>query len=91
MTRESGVRTDSGSRWRGALVGAVSPPCDPGLVKVGLADRSVKITLKLSEGPVGLVQLSGGAFAFGGPEGVSRWDGEGQPERVADGLTPGPG
>ncbi len=77
---------------RGAVVGASGKPCEPGLVKVALADRIAKPILKLAEGPVGLVQVPGGALLFGGPDGVSRWSGEGQqPERVADGLTPGPG
>ncbi len=76
---------------RGALVGAVSAPCDPGLVRILLAEKTITSILRLGEGPLGLVALPGGAYVFGGADGLWRWKGEGAPERSTDGLTPGPG
>jgi hypothetical protein len=76
---------------RGALIGAVSAPCDSALVRIMLAEKTTRSILKLGEGPLGLVALPGGVWVFGGPDGVWQWRGEGAPERSTDGLTPGPG
>ncbi len=76
---------------RGALTVGVSAPCEPGLVRVALNERSTKQLLKLQDGPLGLVPLAGEGYVFGTAEGLWSWPGQGTPERTGAGLTPGPG
>ncbi len=76
---------------RGVVTAAVSAPCEPGLVRVALNERSATPLLRLAEGPLGLVVLPGGGFVLGTAEGLWSWPGQGTPERIGAGLTPGPG
>ena len=73
------------------LVAGVSPPCNAGLARVALTERSTTLLLKLPEAPLGIVSLPGGDLVFGLAEGLLRWRGEGAAERIGTGLTPGPG
>ena len=75
----------------GGLTAGATAPCDPGLVRIVLADRSASQLLKLPEGPLGLVALPTGAMVLGTADGLWLWRGEGTPERIGAGLTPGPG
>jgi hypothetical protein len=76
---------------RGAVTAGVGAPCEPGLVRVALNERSAVSLLRLANGPLGLVALPGGAYLFGTAEGLWSWPGQGPPERIGGGLTPGPG
>jgi hypothetical protein len=75
----------------GGLTAAATAPCEPGLVRIVLADRSASPLLKLPEGPLGLVALPAGGMVLGTADGLWFWRGEGTPERIGAGLTPGPG
>ncbi len=76
---------------RGGIAAAVSAPCEPGLVRVALTERSTSSLLRLPEGPLGVVAFPAGGFVLGTAEGLWSWRGEGAPERIGAGMTPGPG
>jgi hypothetical protein len=76
---------------RGGITAGVSAPCEPGLVRVALTERSTSSLLRLPEGPLGLVAFPGGGLVLGTSEGLWSWRGEGAPERIGAGMTPGPG
>lgn len=76
---------------RGGITAGVSVPCEPGLVRVALTERSTSSLLRLPEGPLGLVAFPGGGLVLGTSEGLWSWRGEGAPERIGAGMTPGPG
>jgi hypothetical protein len=76
---------------RGAVTAGVSAPCEPGLVRVALNERSATPLLRLTEGPLGLVALPGEGYLLGTAAGLWSWPGQGTPERIGAGLTPGPG
>jgi hypothetical protein len=76
---------------RGSITAGVSAPCEPGLVRVALTERSTSSLLRLPEGPLGLVAFPGGGLVLGTSEGLWSWRGEGSPERIGAGMTPGPG
>jgi hypothetical protein len=76
---------------RGALVAAMSPPCEAGITRLQLADRKSEVLLKLSAGALGVVALADGSVAGGGAGGVVRWRADLEPERPGAGFTPGPG
>ncbi len=76
---------------RGAVVAGVSAPCEPGLARAVLNEGSAAPLLRLAEGPLGLVALPGAGFLLGTAEGLWSWPGQGTPERIGAGLTPGPG
>jgi hypothetical protein len=75
----------------GSITAGVSAPCEPGLVHVGLTERTASPLLGLAGGPLGVVALPGQGYVFGGPEGLWSWSGQGAPQRIGAGLTPGPG
>jgi hypothetical protein len=76
---------------RGGITASVGAPCEPGLVRVSLNERSAAPLLRLAEGPLGVVALPGGGYVLGTAEGLWSWPGQGPPERIGAGLTPGPG
>jgi hypothetical protein len=76
---------------RGTITAGVSAPCEPGLLRVGLTERTATPLLKLTDGPLGIVALPSQGYDFGGPEGLWSWSGQGAPQRISAGLTPGPG
>ena len=76
---------------RGGIAASVTAPCEPGVVRIVLADRSTSPLLRLPEGPLGLVALPAGGLVLGTADGLWSWRGEGAPERIGAGLTPGPG
>ena len=73
------------------VTAALGRPCEPSLVRVVLPERHVSPLVKLSEPPVGVALFPEGDIAFGSAEGLWRWRGQGNPERIGSGLTPGPG
>ncbi|HVN76433.1 MAG TPA: hypothetical protein VMT19_08960 [Thermoanaerobaculaceae bacterium] len=73
------------------ILAGLSPPCDAGLVRVALTERSTAPLLKLPEAPLGVTSLPAGGLVLGLAEGLLIWRGEGAAERVGSGLTPGPG
>jgi hypothetical protein len=75
----------------GGIAAGVAAPCDPGVVRIVLADRSSSSLLRLPDGPLGLVALPAGGLVLGTADGLWSWRGEGAPERIGAGLTPGPG
>jgi hypothetical protein len=75
----------------GGIAAGVAAPCDPGVVRIVLADRSSSSLLRLPDGPLGLVGLPAGGLVLGASDGLWLWRGEGAPERIGAGLTPGPG
>ncbi len=76
---------------RGSIAASVSTPCEPGLVRVALTERSTSSLLRLPEGPLGVVALPAGGFVLGTSGGLWSWRGEGAPEPIGTGMTPGPG
>ena len=76
---------------RGGITAGVGAPCEPGLVRVALTERSTSSLLRLPEGPLGLVAFPGGGLVLGTSEGLWSWRDEGAPERIGAGMTPGPG
>ncbi len=79
------------ARGRSVLVGGVTPPCTPGLVRLSLVQGSVEPFLALPSAPAGMTVLPGGAVVFGTADGLFQWDGGETANRVGAGLTPGPG
>jgi hypothetical protein len=75
----------------GGIAAGVAAPCDPGVVRIVLADRSSSLLLRLPDGPLGLVGLPAGGLVLGAADGLWFWRSEGAPERIGAGLTPGPG
>jgi hypothetical protein len=75
----------------GTVVAGPVKPCDPGLVNVAVREGTVTPLLRLSSSPLGIVIASDGSLIFGTGEGIWRWRGGGQAERIGAGLTPGPG
>lgn len=75
----------------GGIAAGVAAPCEPGVVRIVLADRSSSSLLRLPDGPLGLVGLPAGGLVLGTADGLWSWRGEGAPERIGAGLTPGPG
>jgi hypothetical protein len=76
---------------RGGLAAGVTAPCEPGVARIVVAERSTSPLLKLPEGPLGLVAFPSGGMVLGTADGLWFWRGEGTPERIGAGLTPGPG
>ena len=75
----------------GGIIASVGPPCTAGLVRVVLAEHATTPLLRLADAPLGVVALSGGGFALGVADRLLVWRGEGAPDRIGSGLTPGPG
>jgi hypothetical protein len=76
----------------GARVSAtVSTPCQPALAQLDLASGRLNPPVSLPQEPFGVVALPDGTLAYGTVEGIWRWRGAGQGERLGAGLTPGPG
>ena len=75
----------------GGIHATVTPPCEPGIVKLSAADGSVARLVSVREGPFGLVVVPDGSIVFGGPDGLWRFAGGDRPERIGAGLTPGRG
>jgi hypothetical protein len=75
----------------GGIAAGVTAPCEPGVARIDIAERSTSPILKLPEGPLGLVARPGGVLVLGTAGGLWLWRGEGTPERIGAGLTPGPG
>jgi hypothetical protein len=76
---------------RGAVTAGVGAPCTPGLVHVSLNERSSTPLVRLADAPLGLVALPTSGYVLGMAEGLWSWPGQGPPERIGAGLTPGPG
>jgi hypothetical protein len=74
-----------------SVTAAVITPCEPALVQLDLATGKLNPALHLPQDPFGIVALPDGSLAYGTVEGIWRWRGAGQSERVGAGLTPGPG
>jgi hypothetical protein len=75
----------------GGIFATIAPPCEGGIVRLSPADGSVTKLVSVKEGPFGLVVVPDGSIVFGGPAGLWRFAGEGQPERIGAGFTPGRG
>lgn len=75
----------------GTLLAAQSSPCEPALVRIDLLEASSETVLRLAFAPFGLLPLPDGSIVLGGAEGLYRWGGAGNAERIGVGLTPGPG
>ncbi len=73
------------------VTAGLTHPCEPSLERVVLPERRAAMLVKLAEAPLGIVILDQGDVVFGSAEGLWRWRGEGNPERIGAGLTPGPG
>jgi hypothetical protein len=76
---------------RGAVTAGVGAPCTPGLVHVALNERSSAQLVRLADAPLGLVALPTSGYVLGMADGLWSWRGQGPPERIGAGLTPGPG
>jgi len=66
-------------------------PCAETLQRFSLVDPSRRTTLAVPGGSGGAAILPDGTVLFSAGEGLSRWRGGEQVERLAAGLTPGPG
>lgn len=75
----------------GAVLAAQDIPCQPGLVRINLAEATIEGVLTPGFAPFGVVPLPDGSLVMGGAEGLYRWSGAGSAERIAAGITPGPG
>lgn len=75
----------------GGVLAAVGSPCEPGLVRLALADASAARLLGTPEGALGVVRLAGGAVALGVAGELWVWSGAAAAQRAGAGLTPGPG
>jgi hypothetical protein len=75
----------------GGIAAGVTAPCEPGVTRIVLADRTASPLVTLPEGPLGLVALPAGGLVLGTAEGLWLWRGDRAPERVGAGVTPGPG
>jgi hypothetical protein len=73
------------------VVAGTGDPCGSSLTGVALAERRATPLVKLAEPPLGLVFNPPADVVFGAAEGVWRWRGQGAPERIGAGVTPGPG
>lgn len=73
------------------ITAGIAAPCETGLFRVNLSQRTSTSRLRLPDAPLGIVPLPKGGLALGGAEGLLLWQGEGAPDRVGSGLTPGPG
>ena len=76
---------------RAGIAAGVSAPCEPGVARIVIAERTMSPLLRLPEGPLGLVAFPAGGLVLGIADGLWSWRGEGAPERIGAGLTPGPG
>jgi len=75
----------------GAVLAAQDIPCQPGLVRINLAEATIEGVLTPGFAPFGVLPLPDGTLVMGGAEGLYRWSGAGSAERIAAGITPGPG
>ncbi len=75
----------------GAVLAAQEIPCQPGLVRINLAEATIEPVLTPGFAPFGVLTLPDGTLVMGGAEGLYRWSGAGSAERIAAGITPGPG
>jgi len=70
---------------------SIGTPCPPAILRVSLSSAAVTATLPVAGGSGGATLLSDGSVVFAAADGLSRWLGGEQVERLAVGLTPGPG
>lgn len=66
-------------------------PCAPAILRVSLSSAAVTASLPVAGGSGGAALLADGSVVFAAADGLSRWLGGEQVERLAVGLTPGPG
>lgn len=74
-----------------SVVVGTADPCDPMLERFSLIDPGRRETLPVPGGAGGMALLPDGSVVFSAADGLARWPGGERVERLAAGLTPGPG
>jgi hypothetical protein len=92
--REGVATTECGSSVvasGGTVFVGVTAPCQPGIVRIDLGTGQAEGVVRLSDGAAELALFPDGSVVFSSADGIWRWRGGGQGERLTAGLTPGPG